>query len=100
MSVESIVTANNQLRIYSGTAGIELAIYVTDVTLITVTVTRSAQIKISMPSEYSGKIAGLCGNYDGLAANDLVTLNGDDVSGETQAVQGQLIAQSHLFHTL
>lgn len=96
--IESIVTSNGELRIYTGTAGIELSIYVNS-QYITVTVTRSGQVKVTLPSDYGGKINGLCGNFDGSADNDLMTLVGTDVSGETPAVQGQLIAQSYLVLT-
>lgn len=81
-----------------GTAGIELSIYV-NLQYITVTVTRSGQVKVTLPSDYGSKINGLCGNFDGSAENDLVTSVGTDVSGETPADQGQLIAQSYLVIT-
>lgn len=101
LAVESSVLDNDRIRIYSGTEGIELDIYLTsgtDPTLISVAVTPSAQIRVTLPSEYASRIRGLCGNYDGAAANDLSTLQGTDVSAEPSEIQGQQIAQSYLIN--
>lgn len=82
--------------IYYGANGRELAIQVAS-TLIRVSVTTSAKVKVTLPSTYGHKLCGLCGNFDGSSSNDLRTANGiyvpQDVNGY---VQGALIAESYL----
>ena len=43
--------------------------------------------KVTVPSLYANKLAGLCGNYDGMPLNDLTLANGTYVGTWTNGAQ-------------
>ncbi len=40
---------------------------------------------MKLPSSYSGKVTGLCGDFDGTRDDDLVTRTGQNVTGDPNA---------------
>mgnify|MGYP001795085285 CR=1 FL=1 len=93
--MDTILTSNGELMVYTGTAGKEVAIQSGE-TIVRVTMTRTSQIKLTVPDTYQSLLCGICGNYDGTAANDLSTSSGQDVFSESLTKRGQLIAQSYV----
>lgn len=56
-------------------------------------------VRVSVPDTYGSRMCGLCGNFNGDAADDLQTSDGVDVSAEQYDDRGAMIAGSHLLPT-
>ena len=63
------------------------------------TITSTSMVRVMVPSSYSNKLCGMCGNFDSEASNDLTTADGTDVSSKSAAERGALIAGSYLIES-
>ena len=68
---------------------------------ILVTLTPTGMVRVSVPDTYSSstsniKLCGMCGNFNLDPSDDLTTSTRSDVSAESAANRGALIAGSYL----